>query len=100
HTRSKRDWSSDVCSSDLPGAVVTALFIRMAKLDLASTIGVTRVVAAGVIHRIGIRAAVGLRTGQDVVRIGHVTHTVHDALLFRQIGRASCRERGDISLGS
>src|SRR5699024_11261292 len=21
HTRSKRDWSSDVCSSDLPGAV-------------------------------------------------------------------------------
>src|SRR5699024_11735546 len=22
HTRSKRDWSSDVCSSDLPGAVV------------------------------------------------------------------------------
>src|SRR5699024_11519231 len=23
HTRSKRDWSSDVCSSDLPGEVVS-----------------------------------------------------------------------------
>src|SRR5699024_11756597 len=33
HTRSKRDWSSDVCSSDLPGSVFkydTELFCRNA----------------------------------------------------------------------
>src|SRR5699024_11442960 len=26
HTRSKRDWSSDVCSSDLPGMLVSRMF--------------------------------------------------------------------------
>src|SRR6266704_5986878 len=28
HTRSKRDWSSDVCSSDLPRSAATADFAR------------------------------------------------------------------------
>src|SRR5699024_11917238 len=31
HTRSKRDWSSDVCSSDLKAASVRAEYVLMAK---------------------------------------------------------------------
>src|SRR5437868_10063004 len=70
HTRSKRDWSSDVCSSDLDPAPA---------------------------QRHGPGHAAG--QGQDLVRrIGSVTLRGHDHIdqqqdEDRQIGRASCRER-------
>src|SRR5699024_11762118 len=40
HTRSKRDWSSDVCSSDLAAGAVEAIFTALALRDgfLPSTI--------------------------------------------------------------
>src|SRR5690349_4968118 len=58
HTRSLRDWSSDVCSSDLGS--------RDATIDLATSAGCR--VVTGPAGR------------------GHQ--------LLREIGRASCRERG------
>src|SRR5439155_17260838 len=72
------------CVSGIPGAIVAALFVGVAKLDLPSAVGVACVIAAGVIHRIGIRASVGLRPGQDVMRIRHIADAVHDPCLFRQ----------------
>src|SRR5699024_11329604 len=70
HTRSKRDWSSDVCSSDLRGAagVVTDGAIR--DYDAVAEVGLTAFSAGA-----------------------------HPSVLGRrQIGRASCRERVEISV--
>src|SRR5437868_13328389 len=68
HTRSKRDWSSDVCSSDLSsilvldgGAETTRTVIGSMTLELA------------------------VRPDQRAILLG------------RQIGRASCRERGKVA---
>src|SRR5437868_14582959 len=41
HTRSKRDWSSDVCSSDLPG--MTGLELQRALADSGATIPVVMI---------------------------------------------------------
>src|SRR5699024_11293229 len=65
HTRSKRDWSSDVCSSDLIRQPVSGRAIGLGVFD-----------------------EVRVAEGQTVV--GH-------AVGF-QIGRASCRERVEISV--
>src|SRR5206468_479819 len=70
--------------SGIPGAIVAALLIGVAKLNLSSAVGIARIVAAGVIHRVGIRASVRLRPGQDVMRIRHIADAVHDPCLFRQ----------------
>src|SRR5699024_11599725 len=40
HTRSKRDWSSDVCSSDLPNVRYSALVPNMKGLELALEAGI------------------------------------------------------------
>src|SRR5699024_11466944 len=34
HTRSKRDWSSDVCSSDLPRGTIAAVIVTHNRVDL------------------------------------------------------------------
>src|SRR5437868_13197831 len=79
HTRSKRDWSSDVCSSDL--------------VLLFYTDGVTEAEAPN-----------GEFFGDDRLRALLTEHAecepteIRDAILarvraFAQIGRASCRER-------
>src|SRR5205809_6829523 len=72
HTRCSRDWSSDVCSSDL--------------LRRRSGPGSDRCAA-----RAGRRAA--SRPARDRLRLS--------ALAWgRKIGRASCRERVEISVGA
>src|SRR5207249_8468247 len=35
HTRSKRDWSSDVCSSDLASSVAAVYYLRLRAIALA-----------------------------------------------------------------
>src|SRR5207249_6517162 len=94
HTRSKRDWSSDVCSSDL--------LFALAKLpDEDADLGSDRFrrQAAEVLHvkpldkllvnadfeLLKINLPFGLRR-----RVDHA-----DVSRRRQIGRASCRERGE-----
>src|SRR5206468_9189244 len=81
HTRSDRDWSSDVCSSDLDrqlGRVIAAL----AELGMAD-------VAPGVDQVLGgpVLVAVGVPGGVVVV--------LRDRIV-QQIGRASCRERVEV----
>src|SRR5699024_11464736 len=65
HTRSKRDWSSDVCSSDLP----------LYSTIMATVCGIIRMVLMGIPPLA-------------------LTGAVFGALLAGEIGRASCRERG------
>src|SRR5207249_7379645 len=80
HTRSKRDWSSDVCSSDLGGG------------------------ERGL--RVFGRGAVSLHRGLERrhVRAELVVLLAGDQLLLQegavQIGRASCRERVEVWVGA
>src|SRR5699024_11594098 len=78
HTRSKRDWSSDVCSSDLD---------RDLHLGVAEQGGGQR---EPLTHPRGEGRdpAVGVLLG------GHLRQDLLDACSRDEIGRASCRERG------
>src|SRR5439155_14270957 len=80
HTRWPRDWSSDVCSSDLPGEPICHLAVvqstvnhgRISRLDPTAAEAMTGVLA--------------VLTPANAPRLG-------DGLASDQIGRASCRER-------
>src|SRR5699024_12011590 len=73
HTRSKRDWSSDVCSSDLD-----------IDFDISATYGKL----VGMQHT--INAVLGMRLNKNLRENSGYTAT---GFLDDQIGRASCRER-------
>src|SRR5699024_11239446 len=73
HTRSKRDWSSDVCSSDLKKALIFRQ-IGLAHVDLHQEI--VGGVDAGQLLAGNMHGGGNLRAGPD-----------------EEIGRASCRER-------
>src|SRR5206468_7016046 len=76
HTRSDRDWSSDVCSSDLDAVEATQ------RVHTADIVGMT---------------AGQVRYGPFVDEDGLL---VDDGTVFRfEIGRASCRERVEMRGG-
>src|SRR5699024_11939521 len=76
HTRSKRDWSSDVCSSDLRG--------RRSHLD--RLLGLQRI-DGDLVPRTGFLVVAGGQSGRTLVGVGGELGG------HREIGRASCRER-------
>src|SRR5699024_12231792 len=80
HTRSKRDWSSDVCSSDLQLSADTA--------DDEAGTGT----APGREQHLSLPGGENLPflLGSKVLRTDRIP---------AQIGRASCRERGEIAVG-
>src|SRR5690606_41032130 len=93
HTRFSRDWSSDVCSSDL----------HSTNRPLPPMGG--RSAPAGVLHLERRRFLWDKRLFE---RVRMVNHGIEDILLplafefgadFAEIGRASCRERGWVAGG-
>src|SRR5699024_11511203 len=78
HTRSKRDWSSDVCSSDLLNRSTDyAIQMLLYLAKEGKTVSSSKLAASmGVSHRYLLHISSKLR-----------------AAGFIQIGRASCRER-------
>src|SRR2546429_5477483 len=84
HTRCSRDWSSDVCSSDLDSSLEVTWEDWNLVLDtnLRGSFFVSQAVARGMIARGYGR----------IINIGSVT-----SVAGYEIGRASCRERGEIS---
>src|SRR5690606_40260095 len=83
HTRFSRDWSSDVCSSDLDVAAAYAAFERgeyATSLDLARRILSTRPAYADMRNLAGISLALLGDSGAALEELD-------------EIGRASCRER-------
>src|SRR5690606_39577674 len=83
HTRFSRDWSSDVCSSDLPTAeAVAAAITDKTKAVYSETVGNPD------LKTLDIRAVA------DVAHAAGVPLIIDNTI---QIGRASCRERVYVS---
>src|SRR5688572_32701456 len=86
HTRFDCDWSSDVCSSDLLHVEDVAAVrgeLLQAEAQLARLVPVARRADAADVQRT-------VRPGHDTVGAG----------LEAEIGRASCRERVEVSAGA
>src|SRR5699024_12046904 len=83
HTRSKRDWSSDVCSSDLKTDAVIK--------EEAALADRTNMVFSGSLVTYGRAEVVVTATGMKT-EIGKIA-----SLMNAKIGRASCRERVEMS---
>src|SRR2546428_9771459 len=81
HTRSDRDWSSDVCSSDLP-PYRTATRHAIAPTQMRRSRAAIDVDPAGGSRAIATREAPASESER-----------VDERLKRREIGRASCRER-------
>src|SRR5699024_11455812 len=78
HTRSKRDWSSDVCSSDL----YESTFIGVKESPISNELSVS------------------FNDGEEKTDSNNVPklNFTYGAHASTKIGRASCRERGEISV--
>src|SRR5207249_8044076 len=97
HTRSKRDWSSDVCSSDLivirhssSGSPYTLTkWVKGSVLNAGD--GTHEHPTQALLDLYTIRERLGRFEGLRAAIIGDVMHS-------REIGRASCREREESSV--
>src|SRR5207245_6743774 len=90
HTRCYRDWSSDVCSSDLVANAPS--WEDNAALAFFETSGrnlLAAEVAAGVGHHVALSVV-----GTDrLLASGYFRAKMAQENLIKEIGRASCRER-------
>src|SRR5205807_4784216 len=80
HTRLQGDWSSDVCSSDLP------VFDALGEVRNAGSYRRT--------------AAMKLMNNAMLAATTAVGAELHAAGVGAEIGRASCRERGEIAVAA
>src|SRR5206468_9840387 len=99
HTRSDRDWSSDVCSSDLEYGSVWLLF-TVASLFVA-TIGLRLPQVPSVVVSMGdvftVLALIYFGPGPALAT--YWVNVIATAVTSK-IGRASCRERGSRTVRS
>src|SRR5205814_6616446 len=92
HTRCLSDWSSDVCSSDL---IVSANIARTIQVCRQAVLDARRAVAWLALQgyeRIGI---LGTSLGSCLAML---TSAHEPRIRAQEIGRASCREREEISV--
>src|SRR5699024_12010691 len=95
--RSKRDWSSDVCSSDLLGTVTTSSVVE-ALLTVASVPLKVTVFSALVALKLVPEMVTVVPTAPSFgLRLVTVSCLSGSGVTIKegQIGRASCRERGE-----
>src|SRR5207245_8534096 len=85
HTRCYRDWSSDVCSSDLSSRV-------REDWALSTRIVLASARAAGAAGTILVLSAQSSRTLEEVAQTA-TGPLWFQQYFFKEIGRASCRER-------
>src|SRR5690606_39643515 len=100
HTRFSRDWSSDVCSSDLPPAILVTPEDALASVRSAIMLG-----AVVPSLRKETEALVA-----DLTELSRIAASIEDERerlkeafsqqLEEKIGRASCRERGEEQVGA
>src|SRR5690606_40827557 len=97
HTRFSRDWSSDVCSSDLN----TPLFPSKGNLQEESQQVVAKKSAKKPVKPAKVaRSAAGKASGSaKAVKKVPAKKAATKAAKPAEIGRASCRERGECTAG-
>src|SRR5699024_12014434 len=89
HTRSKRDWSSDVCSSDLASQTI----MNWAKPFLGIASEITLINNAGMIGPIAQIGNLMQEHVQQAITLNVTAPiTLSNAFVAMKIGRASCRE--------
>src|SRR5207302_2629203 len=89
HTRFSRDWSSDVCSSDLAqGSAVSATTKALADTQAPSS--PTNLAATAVSS-----PQIDLSWSPATDNVGVTGYRVYRDGTLAEIGRASCRERGN-----
>src|SRR5690606_39627278 len=96
HTRFSRDWSSDVCSSDLDPNRLQSLVDpgALARLDLVQVLrdGKAALFAANLglaAYQRRLAEQLGIEPGAELKAAAQEAQA--------QIGRASCRERGEVT---
>src|SRR2546422_4583480 len=87
HTRCSRDWSSDVCSSDLTLTMTAALGVNDDEIGAVVRYGLATPFVGG----ISIQPQFGSGRSAALDPRNRLTHT--GVLARLEIGRASCRER-------
>src|SRR5206468_6735436 len=98
HTRSDRDWSSDVCSSDLPPGewmAVQATLLAMAgqPARLCGAVANRACVDAAAVSGLDVTGLVSTLRGPATIL------TIEGPWIAQEIGRASCRERVSMAVG-
>src|SRR5699024_11697949 len=92
HTRAKRDWSSDVCSSDLSLTATTAATTRWPTSAEESAVKITaREISAS---RLNQSPRLDRESEIHNLRKDVIARTLCASVGAPKIGRASCRERG------
>src|SRR5690606_40197247 len=92
HTRFSRDWSSDVCSSDLPFTIGE---IELNEWIDSGILSESRMLPGGIARRPGPLEVVAAKPAGDVDDFADEVQAGH-----AEIGRASCRERVESSGGA
>src|SRR5690606_39656962 len=95
HTRFSRDWSSDVCSSDLPVTVTVCGTFQFPEVN-TSEAGDTLPSPVSVLVMDSVTSAPG-RVVRTIVKVSLSPSSDVTRLPF-EIGRASGRERGELSM--
>src|SRR5690606_39983086 len=97
HTRFSRDWSSDVCSSDLMAKTSAALAaLSAARIPFISVL--TDPTTGGVSASLGMLGDINIAEPKALIGFAGlrvIQQTVRETL--PEIGRASCRERVESS---
>src|SRR5207248_8316168 len=91
HTRSYGDWSSDVCSSDLTLTLV-GLDAHPVRVEVESRRGPASFDLVGLPEVTVKEARVRVRSALGQLGVDLSSHCL------TEIGRASCRERGEIAV--
>src|SRR5205814_7928663 len=91
HTRCLSDWSSDVCSSDLGAAQISDWLIVSGGRELVAAKLITKRRAIRDVVQLHEDSEPLVRTEREVPR--HASVEVDER---KEIGRASCRERGEV----
>src|SRR5207249_5240882 len=96
HTRSKRDWSSDVCSSDLTVNQFTFGYNRIFNYITSQGTGTCASAKLGIP---GANLGCSASNTCSSSSCGLTSINIAGGGYWSQIGRASCRERGKVTGG-